>query len=349
MKRNLKIGFLIALIFSMLGSIQGCSKNEVKFNSKQNVSELIWPSKPSKPRIAYAGSFSNAEDLGIEKGFFKWVIEIFAGEDQNKLVTPMGIVGTYDNILYVADPGAHGVHRFDMPNNEYSLIKLPNNKAMDRPVSLAIGKKGSIYITDSAAGKIYKLNKGKDNAVVFHTDVSISQPTGISVDLDTGWVYVVDTINHQVKVFEDSGEHLMSFGGRGKGQGKFNYPTMIWRDKNDQLLISDSMNFRIQTFTVQGQFVKSFGEIGTGSGQHSRPKGVATDNNGNVYVVDSMFANVQMFSPNGEFLMHFGQAGNRKGEFWLPTNVFIKDNEAIYVSDTYNKRVQVFYYIGGKS
>jgi DNA-binding beta-propeller fold protein YncE len=345
MKRNFKLLFIIVLIFSL----NGCSKNEVKFNSKTEVSDLIWPSKPSKPRIAFAGSFSNAEELGIEKGFFKKVVEIFAGEDPERLVTPMGIVGTYDNIIYVADPGVFGVHRFDMPNNDYSLIRLKNDQPMSRPVNVAIGKKGAIYISDSAAGKIYKLSKGKDEAVEFHTDIKIGQPTGISVDLDTGWIYVVDTVNHQVKVFEESGEHLMSFGGRGKGQGKFNYPTMIWRNKQDQLLISDSMNFRVQTFTVQGEFVKAFGGIGTGGGQHSRPKGVATDNNGNIYVVDSMFAVVQMFSPNGEFLMHFGQAGSKDGEFWLPTNVFIKENEAIYVADTFNNRIQVFYYIGGKS
>ncbi len=345
MKRILKLLFIIVLIFSLFG----CSKNEVKFDSKQEVTDLIWPSKPEKPRIAFAGSFSNAEDLGIEKGFFKWVVEVFAGEEQQRLVTPMGIVGTYDNILYVADPGVQGVHRFDMPNNDYTLIRLPYDEPMQQPVSLAIGKKGSIFVTDSSAKKIYKIKKGEDIAVEFRTDVAISQPTGISVDLDTGWVYVVDTKAHQVKVFEESGEYLMSFGGRGKGQGKFNYPTMIWRDKKDQLLIADSMNFRVQTFTVQGEFVKSFGKIGSGGGQHSRPKGIASDSNGNIYVVDSMFAVVQMFSPKGEFLMHFGQAGNKKGQFWLPTNVFIKENEAIYVADTFNKRIQVFYYIGGKS
>ncbi|MFV2059061.1 MAG: 6-bladed beta-propeller [Gammaproteobacteria bacterium] len=345
MKRNLKSLLLIVLFFSIFG----CSKNEVKFDSKKEVTELIWPSKPEKPRIAFAGSFSNAEDLGIEKGFFKWVVEVFAGEEQQRLVTPMGIIGTTDNLIYVADPGVQGVHRFDMPNNDYTLIRLPNDQLMQQPVSLAIGRNGSVFITDSTAGKIYKLKKGEDEARVFHTDESVSQPTGISVDQDTGWVYVVDTINHQVKVFEESGEYLMSFGGRGGGQGKFNFPTMIWRDKKDQLLISDSMNFRVQTFTVQGQFVKSFGKIGSGGGQHSRPKGIASDNNGNIYVVDSMFAVIQMFSPEGEFLMHFGQAGNKKGEFWLPTNVFIKENEAIYVADTFNKRIQVFYYIGGKS
>lgn len=345
MKRNL----LIFSLLSLLLVASGCSQNEIKFNSKKEISDLIWPAKPNKPRIAYAGSFTNAKDLGIEKGFFKWVADLFTGEEDKRLVTPMGIVSTYDNILYVADPGAGGVHRFDMPNNDYSLIQLKDDQPMEQPISVAIGKKGSIYITDSAAGKIYKLNKGQDEAVEFHTDEIISQPTGISVDLDTGWIYVVDTIKHQVKVFDDSGEFIMSFGGRGKGHGKFNYPTMIWHDKNDQLLITDSMNFRVQTFTVQGEFVNSIGKIGSGGGQHSRPKGVAADNNGNIYVVDSMFAVVQMFTPKGDFLMHFGQAGKKKGEFWLPTNIFIKDNEAIYVADTYNNRIQVFYYIGGNS
>jgi len=345
MKWNISLVFLLLVIFV----ISGCSKREIKFDSKKEVTDLIWPSKPDKPRIAFAGSFSNAKELGMDKSFFKWVVEIFTGEDNNRLITPMGIIGTFDNIIYVADPGAKGVHRFDMPNNNYTLIQLRNEQPMLQPVSLAIGKQGAIFISDSSAGKIYKLNKGDDEAVEFHTDEKITQPTGISVDIDTGWVYVVDTINHQVKVFEESGEYLMSFGGRGKGQGKFNFPTMIWRNKKDQLLISDSLNFRIQTFNVQGEFVSSFGKIGNAGGQHSRPKGVATDNNGNIYVVDSMFGVVQMFSPKGDFLMHFGQAGSKKGEFWLPTNVFIKDNEAIYVADTYNRRIQVFYYIGGKT
>ncbi len=343
-KSSVKIALLV-FVFIM----SSCTNNDIKFETNKNIGDLIWPSKPNKPRIAFAGSFSNAVELGIKKGFFKWVSEIFVGEDEHRLITPMGIISTYDNIIYVADPGAHGVHRFDLGNNDYTLILLANEQAMIQPVSLSIGKKGSVYISDSAAGKIYKLTKGDDEAHEFKTDEDVAQPTGISVDLDTGWVYVVDTIHHQIKVFEESGEFLMSFGRRGKAFGEFNYPTMIWRNNKDQLLVSDSMNFRIQTFNVQGDFISSFGQIGKGGGQHSRPKGIATDYNGNVYVVDSMFATVQIFNAKGQFLMHFGQAGNKKGEFWLPSNVFIKNNNTIYVADTFNRRIQVFYYIGGKS
>ena len=97
-------------------------------------------------------------------------------------------------------------HTFGHAYESYSLQH--DEQPMKQPVSLAIGKQGSIFITDSAAGKIYKLKKGDDEAIEFHTDEKVSQPTGISVDLDTGWIYIVDTIS---VCFTDGIQYLSAY------------------------------------------------------------------------------------------------------------------------------------------
>ena len=82
---------------------------------------LVWPSPPDEARVVYVKSISGPKDLGITKSFLRRAFEFVFGEAQERLIRPMSVVEV-GGMLYVADPGAHGVHRFDRKDGSYTLL-----------------------------------------------------------------------------------------------------------------------------------------------------------------------------------------------------------------------------------
>jgi len=299
-----------------------------------------WPAAPAKARVTYIKMFSTPEDLGIRKGFWQRIGEFFTGTEEIQLIRPMAIT-TVDQVIFVADPGAKGIHRFDKKNSQYDLIKIENDQILLSPVSITADGEGGVYFSDSALAKVFYIKPGEDIAFQMELDAEIEQPTGLAVDKKTGHFYVVDTLRHQVLKFNQAGEHLESIGRRGNAKGEFNFPTMVWCNGKGELFVSDSLNFRVQIFNKHGRYISEFGKHGSATGYQARPKGVATDQLGNVYVVDSLFHNLQLYNQSGKFLLNVGEQGQSLGQFWLPTGIHIDQQQKIYIADSYNHRVQI--------
>ncbi|MDH5517531.1 MAG: 6-bladed beta-propeller [Gammaproteobacteria bacterium] len=301
----------------------------------------VWPAPPATARIKLTAVFSLPQDLEIGKGFWSWLGNFFLGSEAENMVRPMAVVAN-DRRIYVADPGAYGVHLYDLKENSYKLIQLPAHHKMLSPVGISGSGDGGIYISDSKRAEIYYYKYGEEAATLVELDEAVLQPTGIRYNQTTKELFVVDTKNHQIVVFDETGGLIRYIGRRGDKNGEFNFPTMLWWDKDQNLFVTDSLNFRIQKFNKNGKYLQQFGKAGDATGFQSRPKGVAVDKKGHIYVVDSLFHNVQIFDSEGRYLLSFGEQGQAPGQFWLPTGIYIDDMQKIYVADSHNKRVQVF-------
>ena len=343
MYKKIKNNWLLWLLALLL--ISSCSQHNTS-SEKKLVDPIYWPTKPDKPMIQYLGEFSKAADLKISRSLWRRFVDFFAGEKNTGLVKPMAVVTDQEGVIYVADPGARGVHRFDPANQSYALIIRKDDRPLLSPIGLVLDDQSNLIISDSALAKLYKVNKGETIANEFITKATFNQPTGMVAGGNNDF-YVTDTPEHKILNLSFSGELIKEFGHRGPGDGEFNYPTMIDFSK-DRLLVSDTLNFRIQTLNEQGDFISKFGQIGTGTGHQSRSKGIATDHNQNIYVVDGLFNTVQIFDQAGRFLLNFGEQGHKAGQFWLPVGIFIDHQQTIYVTDTYNQRIQMFRFLGAK-
>jgi len=307
---------------------------------------LVWPTPPAQARIAYVRSFSKAEDLGIGRGFWQWLSNVFTGGQEIHLIRPMAVVVCADKTIYVADPGAKGVHRFDQVHGEYQFITRADERILPSPVGLAPGPDNSVYVVDSELAQLFQIQAGKDIATPLFPKLKLSQPTGIAYDAARRRLYVADTAQHHIVMLSSAGEVLKTFGRRGSGDGEFNFPTYLWLDAHHRLFVTDSLNFRIQIFDQNGNFVGKFGQYGDGSGDMARPKGVALDRDGHIYVMDGLFHALQIFDEQGNLLLPVGQRGTGPGEFYLPTGIFIDGSNRIYIADSHNQRVQILRYLG---
>ena len=127
-------------------------------------------------------------------------------------------------------------------------------------------------------------------------DGQFNNPKGISVDR-AGNVYVAETINHRVQVFDSSGRFLRKWGSEGSGDGQFNRPTGIAIDRAGNVYVADRGNHRVQVFDTTGRFLLKWGSEGSGNGQFDVPRHIAVDGAWNVYVSDTGNNRIQVFAP----------------------------------------------------
>ena len=343
--KDIKKNLLIVVLSFIAINLSSCSVTPSKETESFAKPPLFWPLPPEPPKIKYIKSIERPDDLGIKKSFFAKLVKIFIGESVARIAKPYGITKVNDR-LAVTDTAKRMVHVFDMKTGKYLEIPKDEEGKLSSPIGVAMDGEGRIYVADSQLQRVNIYND--DGKLINFIKGGFARPTGVAIDRNKGLLYVLDTLLHQVFIFDLKGVLKDQFGERGRDDGEFNFPTSIFVDKDGFIYITDSMNFRIQIFDKDHSFIGKFGRQGDGSGDFSNPKGVAVDSEGNIYVVDTLFDAVQIFDREGRLLLSFGRSGNDNGEFWLPSGIFIDDTDTIYVADSYNSRVQVFKFLGSE-
>jgi hypothetical protein len=84
-------------------------------------------------------------------------------------------------------------------------------------------------------------------------DMSFVEISALDV-LKDGTVYVLDTKDSRVKVFDAKGKFLRAFGKAGQGPGEMNQPVGILITPENEVLVEDALNQRLAVFALDGTF-----------------------------------------------------------------------------------------------
>lgn len=168
-------------------------------------------------------------------------------------------------------------------------------------------------------------------------------PIGIAVAGDR--VFVADSRNHRVEVFDRNGRFLHAIGHAGSDPGGLGRP-MNLAVANGKLYVADYWNDDIRVFSLDGTPLQVIGRGGTGPGQFRAPSGVAVRPDGHLLVADFYNQRVQELGPGGAFVRQWGTTGRKgyvlHGGFNYPTDAAVDGQGRAYVTDGYNDRIQVF-------
>lgn len=155
------------------------------------------------------------------------------------------------------------------------------------------------------------------------------------------FIYITDTNNKRVQVFDIAGTPIFKFGKEGEGPGEFKFPYGIDGDSQGNVYVSDLYNGSISIFDSKGKFIKYFAEKDPKETTIEAP-GSFRINNNKVYVTDIKKSKLLIFDMDGKKVAEIGEPGMKQGQFRAPNAVAIDKDENIYVVDTGNQRVQQF-------
>ena len=282
------------------------------------------------------------------------------------LNAPRAITAGHENDLYVADSRNHRILHIGTDGtllNEWGSFgdQLTNSDAgigfFNEPWGVAVGPDGSVYVTDTWNHRVQKFSADGQPLKMWgqygqplpddpSTQDSFWGPRGIAVDA-AGRVYIADTGNKRIVVFDADGNYISEFGGPGFDPGQFDEPVGVAVANDGTVYVTDTWNQRIQAFMPSQDgtvFLPSLQwDVNAWFGQSLDNKPfIAVDANGNVYITDPEGFRIIEFTGNGQFVRTWGDYGVGADEIGLAAGVTADPLGNIWVTDAGNNRIMKF-------
>ncbi len=331
---------------------------------KQDTSGLIWPGPPNIGRVKYleyfAGQKFDRTPAAQQKKTKQSWMDRLAGVQESptgklkqmpfQLLGPFGMAVNSKGDLFVADQKVGAIFVFNTETREATLIRNRFEATFGLINGIAIDDDDRIFVTDSKLKRVLILDK--TYKVVDQIKGDLITPVGIAIDTENRLLYVVDTQQDQVLVYDaDTLKAVRRLGHTGKlhemtGPGDFAAPTGVALDADNNVYVTDTMNYRVEIFDADGNFISQFGQHCDGYGCFAHPKGLAVDGDGHIWVADPMLDLLQIFNREGQLLAFIGGHGNLLGQFSSLVGVaFDRKTNRVFTSEQYPGRVQAFRYI----
>lgn len=220
---------------------------------------------------------------------------------------PLGMAVDGDCNLYVVDGTLRRVVVYDQ-DGEYltafggkDKFERPSHVAVDADARYAFVVDTGGVSTDQHRIRVFDIATGEVAYDIGHRGTGQGEfnlPKDIAVGPD-GRVYVVDSSNFRVQVFEADGTYVHTFGSIGVQPGQFSRPKGLATDPDGNVYVTDAAFGNFQIFNPAGQLLLFIGTRSTSAGaaKYMLPAGIAVDEDGRVYMVDQFFRKVDVYRP----------------------------------------------------
>jgi uncharacterized protein (TIGR03663 family) len=295
------------------------------------------------------------------------------GTGEGQLAAPRGIAVSPNGLVYVVDWGNHRIQVFDGEGGFVdgwggacdletgSGCVDPDGSGPQplgagqfrEPWGIAVADDGTVYVTDTWNHRIqhFAADGGFLNAWGRFGQPPPGQAAGalgyfygprdIAIDSE-GLLYVTDTGNKVVQVYQPDGTYVGEFGEPGPLQGQLDEPVGLDFGPDGLLYVSDTWNGQIDVFDRSHSFVRQWTVDGWYGQMPDNKPYLATDALGRVYVTDPEQYRVLVFDAIGNYLFGFGQYGTEREAMALPTGIDVGPDGNIYVADASNSKVLIF-------
>lgn len=326
--------------------------------------KLVWPSPPNIARVRwldyFAGSKIDYSPAATAKPKASWMDRLAGGQSETEKINPKSfpfqMIGPYGiaidskGLVYVADQRVGAIFIFNIATRDTQLIRNGIEAHFGWINGLAVDDDDRLFVSDGKMHRVLIFNPKHE--VENQVSEGLVDPVGLAIDRENRFLYVVDTQQDQVIVYDaDSLKLLRRIGTAGKNHflttpGDFAAPQGIALDSDNNLYVTDTLNNRVEIFDADGNFISEFGKHGDGPGYFARPKGIAVDGDGHIWVADSMQDRLQVFNREGQLLTYIGMGhGDLPGQFKSLTGVAIDKQNRVYTTEQEPGRLQIFRYV----
>ena len=282
------------------------TRSDLEMYVRRDIAEEIWDLSVL-PASAADGS---TQALLREREIPLSASTIWSGEyDGVPLLTPRALDVAPDGRLIIADTGNHRIVVVDsggqLLHTIGSLCRLGEGEA-------------SGCVDPDGEGPL-QLGDGQFN-----------EPWGVVVGQD-GNVFVADTWNGRIQVFDEQGRFVRSWGYFNTTDGELGDPYALFGprglavDTAGNILVADTGNKRIVRFSPTGEFVDQVGGGGAILGRFEEPTDVDVDlRDGSIFVADNWNRRIQKLDADFQPLEEWPVPG------WESREIFHKPSISVY-------------------
>jgi len=276
--------------------------------------------------------------------------------------------------VYVSDWPDSTIRKYDSGGGSLGVFAgtsgepyMADTARLNSPWGIAVTADGSIYATENRGYRLVKLNAagvqqwavgqagvyGDDNA---HFSSFGSWWIGLAgnpaVDA-AGRIYVPDTGNNRIQIFNSNSTYFTTFGSSGNGNYQFECPAGVAISPvNGDIYVTDHCNQRIMVYDSSRVYKARLGVTdvsGSDNAHFNYPHGAAVDSSGNIFVADRDNHRVQKCTLSGSsytcttFAGVTGECGEAFDHLCGPHAIAVDASGRVYVADVWgNNRIQVF-------
>ncbi len=294
------------------------------------------------------------------------------GADNGHFNDPIGIVFDSAGNVYVSDSGLwgdSGNHRVQVFDNNGTYLTTigqtgnpgPGNNQFRRPRRMAIyGNR--LFVADAGNHRVQVFDISTPTAPTFVATLGVTENAGSDnghfdfpegVGVDANYLYVADSNNHRVQVFNRNTlvyVATIGAGTRGQDNAHFDHPTDVVVDASGRIYVADAWNKRVQQYDSSRNYRRTYGTAGdsyvTDGYHYNRPKGVAVGNDGGIHIIEERGHRLVKLNAAGIPQWTVGEPGQNGGDnshFFGPQDVAVDGSGRVYgVEGWGNHRVQIF-------
>ncbi len=216
---------------------------------------------------------------------------------------PIGVTTDDQNRIFITDSQTDKVTVLDQEGKVLATLK-PRTPFKQPSGIAADSERNRLYVIDTHNHhiEVFALDtlkhedtigkRGKDEG-------EFNFPSNIAVDSE-GHVYVVDTMNGRVQIFDAEGRFIHMFGQFGDIPGMFARPKGIDVDSEGHIYVVDAAFNNVQIFNQEGEPMMAFIGYGDDRGGMILPSGIALGPEDYVYVIDSWNRRVKVLEYLGD-------------------------------------------------
>jgi DNA-binding beta-propeller fold protein YncE len=245
-----------------------------------------------------------------------------------------------------------------------------DGRSLQTPRAVAVGPGGERVIADSGNNRIVVLDAGGNFVRAFGStcqladgsgcvdpdgagplesgDGQFNEPWGVAVD-GSGAIYVADTWNGRIQVFDSEGNFLRKWGYFNTTNGELGDPLALFGprgiavDLDGNLLVADTGNKRILRYSPAGEVIQQVGGGGVIGGRFEEPTSVAVSPvDGSVFVADAWNRRIQKLGSDLAFLAEHPVPSWDSRDIYMKPYVAVAPNGEVYVSDPQFFRVFIY-------
>jgi DNA-binding beta-propeller fold protein YncE len=229
------------------------------------------------------------------------VVEKRESSTRAPLSLPVGVAIDAEERLFVSDADLHMIICYTAAGKPLATFGAGQ---LVRPGGIAIDSdRNRLYVADAKAARIAVFDAGSFQFLNYiggpskppvRENGKFFGPTNVALDRQ-GNVYVADTMNFRVQIFDPSGKFMRAFGAQGDRPGEFIRPKGIAVDSQGHVYVADAEFNNFQILMPDGQPLLAVGVLGTDPGQFALLAGLYIDPKDQIYTSEMFRGRVQVF------------------------------------------------------